>query len=111
PERGAGSRLVLRFACESTEISKAFIETQVFEALRQAQLPEDYEFKPAFEKVEMLGELRDVYRDESTLEVVPDGGEGTQWYVAFEGYAVVNIGEKVAAEPEEVRGIRGRRPM
>lgn len=110
-ERTARSRLVLRFACESTEISKAFIETQVFEALRQAQLPEDYEFKPAFEKVEMLGELRDVHRDESTLEVVPEGGEGTKWYVAFEGYAVVNIGEKVAAEPEGVSGIRARRPM
>ena len=97
-ERTDKSRLVLRFAGESQNTSGKFIQTDVFEALRQAQLPDSNE--DAFEEVKMIGELRDTYRDRSTLDAAAGPGEGVQLYVSFEGYAVVNVGPKPAAGAE-----------
>ena len=65
----------------------------------------------------MIGSVRDIYRDRSTLELASSPGEGMQRYVAFEGFAVVNVGpkpaegadaEKSAAPTTRTRRSRGR---
>lgn len=95
PLSSAKSLLVMRFACESRLTSKESIQSEVFGALRKAQLPD--ELKPAYTDVRMLGDVHDVHRNKSTGETITEPGEGVETYVAFEGYAVVNTGPEAAA--------------
>jgi len=95
PLRSAKSLLVMRFACESSLTSKESIQSEVFGALRKAQLPD--ELKPAYTDVRMLGDVHDVHRNKGTGETVAEPGEGVETYVAFEGYAIVNTGPEAAA--------------
>lgn len=95
----AQSQLVMRFACECKEASEAYIEEHVLKALRSAQLPD--KLQPAFTEVKRLGELRDVYRDASTDELVGQPDEDTVHLVAFQGYAIVNTGQQTETGDEE----------
>jgi hypothetical protein len=91
------SRLVVRFACETTEISTTFIEDEFFGRLRALQFKD--EARKAFHRVEMLGTVRDIWRNEKTYALTGGVNEDTdRRFVAFEGYAVVNLGEQVADE-------------
>jgi type IV pilus assembly protein PilM len=94
PKTGEGTVLVMRFSCETSEISKEYIETAVFGALRKAKFPE--QMRPAFQKVVMVGDVQDVYRDDATGETAMAPQPGYKRYVAFGGYAVVNLGEEAA---------------
>jgi hypothetical protein len=96
-DRSDKSRLVVRFACESSVATKEYIETQVFGALRSAVLVNN---KPAFTEARMLGDVRDVYRDPVSGQAVAGATAGARRYVAFEGYAVVNLGQ----QPEPAKG-------
>jgi hypothetical protein len=82
------SELVMRFACESREIALKYIEEEVIGALRNAQFSDAVE--PAFTEVEMIGEVRDVWRDRVSGQEVLQGTEDAVRFVAFQGYAVVN---------------------
>jgi cell division ATPase FtsA len=95
PARTADSELVVRFACESRTISKTFIEEQVLPGLRNAQLPPDW--RAAFKEVKMLGDVRDVYRETATGEETGGSGDDVRRFLAFEGYAVVNLGQAAPA--------------
>ena len=106
------SRLVLQFACESGVPKKSFIQEKVFDALRDARLPDPSApggSKPAFTEVRMLGDVQDIWRDQTTLERVAGPGEGDEvkQFVAFEGYAVVNAGP--AGEKPQAKSARSRR--
>jgi type IV pilus assembly protein PilM len=97
PDHSDKSRLVVRFACESSVATREYIETQVFGALRSAVLADN---KPAFTEVRMLGDVRDVYRDPVSGQAVASAAAGARRYVAFEGCAVVNLGQP----PEPAKG-------
>ena len=94
-QHGDESLLVLRFDCETTQRSQTYIE-EVLEALAGASLPDSSE--PAFTDVKMLGEAYDVWRIGATGAAASEDQEGAVPYAAFEGQAVVNIGQ----ETEEV---------
>jgi hypothetical protein len=104
PDFDDNSRLVVRFVCETSEVSKTFIEEQVFDGLRAVQFDEEFAGLPrkAFHRVEMLGDVRDVWRDRNTYELVAGDPKTDLRFVAFEGYAVVNLGE-----PETAQGAGG----
>ncbi len=93
----AGQQLVMRFACESRKIGLTFIEEEVFEALRKAQFPEDQE--PAFAQVEMIGDVRDVWRDPVNGQDLAQPMDDSVRFAVFQGYAIVNTGS--GAEQQE----------
>jgi hypothetical protein len=103
PEFDDKTQLVIRFACETSEISTTFIAEEVFGKLRDVQFgTTQTEARKAFLKVEMLGEVKDIWREKNSYELVADGDEELdRRFVSFEGYAVVNLGR---ALPEEDGG-------
>jgi len=95
------SVLVMRFACESEVNSVEYVREKVLAALRQAKLPGESgqgTDTPAFTKVELLGEVYDVWRDPSTWELATEDQEGAQKLLAFQGYAIVNVGPAATQE-------------
>jgi len=101
--KSAQSQLVVRFSAESRVVrrGKAFIEEKVLGALRNAKFGGDDVL--AFKKVELIGELRDVYRRALDGEEVDNPVPGrTEHFVAFDAYAVVNVeGSKAAQEQQQ----------
>ncbi len=106
PMSSMRSKLVVGFAGESRVISKQYIQEQVVGALKAAVLPG--RATPAFERAELVGELRDVWRSATTGEIVR-GLESTalvEHFVSFTVYGVVDLGG--AEQEEEVSRGRGR---
>lgn len=103
PLKSDGSELVVRFSAESRVVrrGRAFIEEQVLGALRTATIDDEV---PAFKRVGLLGELRDVHRHAVDGELVSDPVPGeTEHFVAFDAYAVVNVERRLAEELEQER--------
>jgi hypothetical protein len=90
---GSEARLVAAFTAESrvVEDGDAFINKEVVQALSKAKFPETG--KPMFEKVELSGEPREVWRLPGSGDLVStEPASPAQKYLAFGVVAVVNEG-------------------
>ncbi|MGD2175376.1 MAG: pilus assembly protein PilM [Candidatus Brocadiaceae bacterium] len=94
PQVGENAKLVMFVSAESRVIRQGenFIRTNVVDALKDARLPDSG--RQAFEKVGLVGDLQDVWRDAATGERVPEAGVGAEHFVAFRAYGVVNTGSE-----------------
>lgn len=99
PAQAGKSVLVLSFSGESADPSKEFVKDSVFGALRRTKFPGEDTL--AFIDVQIVGDVRDVYRDRATLQQVAGPADDVERFLAFDGYAVVNAGAAArAAKPK-----------